>query len=303
MRTRFAPSTTGPAHPGTLLSALLVWLEARAVGGHVQLRLEDLDPYRCKPEFTAAMPAALAWLGLDWDEVVVQSQFAARHAQALDRLADGGYLYPCNCTRARLRDLGRRSPDGGWAYDNHCRGRALPAGGWRASCEPLRVALPDRSVMLVDAGGLDLSQTPAVDLGDPIVRRRDGAVAYHLASVVDDSASGITHVIRGRDLAASAATQVLLYELLGEAPPTYRHHFLLLEARGGKLSKLHGAVDAYTLSRRYTAPELCGMLAYWAGLRPQPIPCRPAELLADFAWERVRVDDLVLHWDGRELTV
>jgi glutamyl/glutaminyl-tRNA synthetase len=132
------------------------------------------------------------------------------------------------------------------------------------------------------------------------VRRRDGAVAYILASVVDDTADGVTRVVRGRDLAASTATQVRLAEMLGAPLPSYRHHLLLLERHGGKLAKLHGAVDIDALRRSYGAPELCGALARAAGLQGDAAPVTPRELLEDFDWSRVRRDDRVVEWrDGR----
>src|SRR5690606_12188084 len=132
--------------------------------------------------------------------------------------------------------------DGGWAYENTCRGTPLPAGGWRAATGNVRVQLDDDQIELVDEGGLELSQTPAIDMGDPIVRRRDGVIAYQLAVVVDDADAGVTDVIRGRDIASSTATQVMLQRLLGVPTPRYRHHFLLLEESGDKLAKLHGSI-------------------------------------------------------------
>ena len=298
MISRFAPSTTGEAHPGTLLSALLVWLDARARGGTALLRLEDLDTTRVRPAWAAQMIEALAWLGLAWDATVVQSGRSAAHEAALDHLEAAGRLYPCACSRA-ARAGGRRAPDGGWAYENACRGRALPPGGWRACTEPVRAQLPDDRVELVDDGGLDLSQTPARDMGDPIVRRRDGVVAYHLAVVVDDADAGVTDVVRGRDIAPSTATQVLLQRLLGVPAPRYRHHLLLLEAGGAdKLAKLHGSIPLSALRARYAGAELCGLLAAGVGLRAEPAPCTPRELVAGFTWDRVRRADLVARWDG-----
>lgn len=301
--TRFAPSTTGPAHPGTLLSALLVWLDARSRGARVDLRLEDLDPERSSPAHVAAMIEQLAWFGLDWDGVAKQSDYGARHEAALDRLAADGLLYPCECGRSRLAALGRRAPDGGWAYDNHCRSRPLPPDGWRAVEGALRLRLPDESVALFDEGGLDLSQHPSRDMGDPVVRRRDGAVAYHLACVADDIAGGYGRVIRGHDLAASAATQVLICGLLDAPPPVYRHHALLLEPRGDKLAKLHGAVGVPDLRGAMGPGDLCGWLARAAGLRGDDSPCAPRDLVAGFDWAKVRRDDLVVAWDGRRLRV
>ncbi len=293
MISRFAPSPTGEAHPGTLLSALLVWLDARGRGGSALLRLEDLDRTRVKPAWADQLVEATAWLGLDWDATVVQSGHTAAHERALDRLADAGRLYPCTCSRA-ARTGGRRAPDGGWAYANTCRGRPLPPGGWRAVDGNVRVQLPDDRVELVDAGGLDLSQTPAPEMGDPVVRRRDGVIAYQLAVVVDDATSAITDVVRGRDIAPSTATQVLLQRLLELPTPRYRHHFLLLEQTGDKLAKLHGSIPLSTLRARYSAAGLCGVLAHVAGLAGDATPCTPRDLVARFDWSRVTTQDRVV---------
>lgn len=299
---RFAPSTTGEAHPGTLLAALLVWLDARARGGRALLRLEDIDVTRTKAAWSAQMIDACAWLGLDWDAVVVQSDRRAVHEAALDALATAGRLYPCVCSRAsRASRAARRAPDGGWAYDNACRERDLPAGGWRAASEAgaaIRVRLDDDRVELVDAGGLDLSQTPALEMGDPVVRRRDGVIAYQLAVVVDDRDAAITDVVRGRDIAPSTATQVMLQRLLGIATPRYRHHFLLLEpGGGGKLAKLHGSIPYSELRARHDGAALCGLLAHAAGLAETPAACRPSDLVTCFDWRRVTARDRIAYWN------
>jgi glutamyl-Q tRNA(Asp) synthetase len=301
---RFAPSTTGPAHPGTLLAALLCWLDARSRGAQVALRLEDLDPERCRPEWSTAMVGALAWLGLDWDRVVAQSDRAADHAAALDTLAAQGRLYPCRCSRSELRANAEHPlADGGFAYPGICRERPLPSGGWRTCDEPLRVRMPEGRIEIADESGADLSGDPGRDPGDPIVRRRDGAIAYHLAGVVDDAAIGVTRIVRGRDLAATTPTQVALQRLLGIATPRYRHHLLLLERRGAKLAKLHGAVGFGELRAAYRGPALCGVLAHAAGLRATAEPVTPRELLDEFAWSCVRDGDRVMQWTGRELVL
>lgn len=300
---RFAPSITGEAHPGTLLAALLAWLDARSRGGRFLVRLEDLDRLRLRPGWSEQMLADLRWFGLDWDALVTQSERAADHDAALDALAAAGRLYPCACSRSQLRAGGRTAPDGSIAYENSCRGRALPAGGWRACTEAIRARVPDDRVELRDESGLDLSQAPARELGDPVVRRRDGVIAYQLAVVVDDAASGITRIVRGRDIAPSTATQVALQRLLGLPTPVYRHHLLLLEPRGDKLAKLHGSVGATALRPRYSAAALCGLLACAAGLRAAPEPCAPADLVAGFTWERVRDPDRVLTWTGEALVM
>jgi glutamyl-tRNA synthetase/glutamyl-Q tRNA(Asp) synthetase len=293
---RFAPSTTGPAHPGTLLAALLCWLDARARGARLVLRLEDLDRERSRPEWSARMQADLAWLGLDFDAVREQHEDGEAHAEALDRLAAAGRLYPCRCGRSALRAREALAPDGSARYPGTCRERALPAGGWRATGEAVRVRLAPGEIAPREESDLDLRQDPARAFGDPVVRRRDGAVSYHLASVVDDARAGVTRVVRGRDLAPSTALQVALRRLLGLPEPAYRHHLLLLEERGRKLAKLHGAVGAEALRAHYGPRALCGFLARAAGIRPGEAPVAPEELLAEFAWERVEVRDRVVRW-------
>ena len=298
---RFAPSTTGPAHPGTLLAALLCWLDARALGARLRLRLEDLDPERSRPEWREAMGRDLTWFGLDFDDVDLQSEAGGAHEAALDRLAELGRLYPCSCTRSELRARGLPTAEGGTRYPGTCRGRALPPDGWRATRDPLRVALPTDPIPVRDEGGEPLDPDPGAAMGDPIVRRRDGSVAYQLAGVVDDARVGVTRIVRGRDLASSTATQVALQRLLLLPEPTYRHHLLLLEERGGKLAKLHGAVDVTTLRQHYDAAALCGVLAHAAGLLERPDPVRPVELLDGFAWECVGRRDRVMGWTGERL--
>lgn len=300
---RFAPSTTGPAHPGTLLAALLCWLDIRSRGGRVILRLEDLDPERCQPDFATAMINDLQWFGLSWDVIEKQSQQIERYSTILDKLADCGLLYPSHMTRKNLEIIGRKTPDGGWAYDNSERGTPLPTTGWRTCSDPLRVQLPDDEFAPHDRGGRVLTQIPTQAFGDPIVRRRDGAFAYHLVAVVDDAVSGVTDIVRGHDIASSTATQMALQQILGYRTPRYRHHFLLLEQRDKKLAKLHGSVGAAQLQQHYSATELCGFLAHISGLRSTAEPCSPDLLRADFSWSKVRFDDVVVNWTGSKLEV
>jgi len=298
---RFAPSITGPAHPGTMLAALLAWLDARSRGDAIHLRLEDLDPDRCRAEYATSLLEAFAWLGIEFDGVRRQSESAELHAAALDRLAAAGRIYPCRCTRAQLRAEATRAKDGSFIYPGSCRGRSLPGaaeGGWRATDEPLRVHLPAGYLEPLDEGGLDLSGDPSVDFGDPIVRRRDGSIAYHLAGVVDDAALGVRRVVRGHDLAPSTATQCAVASLLGLEWPTYRHHLLLLEPAGGKLAKLHGSVGFESVRAHMDGAALTGLLAAAVGLRGAPVPTMPGELVRDFDWSKVRREDRAVTWDG-----
>ncbi len=297
----FAPTPSGPAHPGTLLAALLCWLDARSRGAPLLLRLEDVDHQRCNPEQTQDMRLALRWLGLDWDEEIVQSERRATHEAALERLATQDLLYPCTCSRAMVQRAGLRAADGGWRYPGSCREKPLPSGGWRSWEGALRLRLPRGRVAVKDESGHDLSQDPLDEMGDPVLHRRDGAVAYHLAVVVDDAQQGITRVVRGRDLAASTAIHRVLQEALGLPSPIWRHHLLLLEEQGGKLAKLHGSVGWRTLRENLSAESLCGTLAAAAGLAGDLRDTTPRTLLEGFDWRDVRDEDQVMRWSGSRL--
>ncbi|MBY0399735.1 hypothetical protein K2X89_05535, partial [Myxococcota bacterium] len=291
------PSTTGPAHPGTLLAALLCWLDARSRGLAVALRLEDLDRERSKPAFVDAMVRDLAWLGLAFDTTQRQSEARARHEATIEELVAQGRVYACECSRARIRESGRIAPDGSFRYPGHCRERVVSRREWRTLGEPLRLRLEPGFVELRDESGLDLSGDAEAIFGDPLLRRRDGAYAYHFVSVVDDAELGVVRVVRGRDLAPSTTLQVALQRALGLPTPVYRHHALFLERRDEKLSKLHGAVSIDALRTRYDAEALCGAIASTVGLAPKGTRCRPVELVAAFDWGRVCDSDVLLDWD------
>ena len=293
---RFAPTTSGRAHPGTLLAGLLAWLDVRSRGGRFLLRLEDIDPTARDEVTQRGLLDDLRWFGLEWDELVWQSSRTPEHEDALDRLADLGVLYACSCSRTAVKAAGRPSAAGGWIYPGTCRHRKLRA--WRDSRDNLRVDLSGWTVELGDESGGDLSQNLDAAMGDPLVRRGDG-VTYQLAVVVDDTLGGVNRVVRGRDLAASTATQVALHKLLGHRIPRYRHHLLLLEPQGTKLAKLHQSIAADTLRRHMTADALRGFVAHAAGLTDAPVPVTMTELLAAFDWNRVTRRDHVVVWDGR----
>lgn len=231
--TRFAPSPTGPLHLGHAFAAVVA-----AAHGRMQLRIEDLDPGRCRPEHRAGIDADLAWLGLSPDAVLVQSARAAAHRAALDALAARGLLYGCTCTRA---DIARatQAPHAGETlpYPGTCRGKPPPPPG---TARALRLDLAATGLPMVQHW-VDLAAGPRsgrADLaGDPVLARKDGAPAYHLACVVDDAEQGITLVTRGHDLEAATPLQRLLQTLLGCPEPRYLHHRLLLAADGRRLAK------------------------------------------------------------------
>jgi glutamyl-tRNA synthetase/glutamyl-Q tRNA(Asp) synthetase len=295
---RFAPSTTGRVHPGTLIAALLCWLDARSNGARVVLRLEDLDRERTKSGYVEQMERDLEWFGLDWDSRSLQSQNAPRYEAALEKLVRDGRIYACDCSRAEIRDIAHRAPDGSYRYPGTCRSKTVASTEWREIDRPLRLRLDSREISLRDESGADLSGDAAILFGDPILRRRDGAYSYHFASVLDDSAIGVERVVRGRDLAPSTILQVALQREFMLRTPSYRHHCLFLERAGGKLSKMHGAVGIDALREKYTAPELCGRLASFVGLVPPGTACRPIDLAPEFDWNRISSEDLEISWDA-----
>jgi len=298
---RFAPTTSGRAHPGTLLAALLAWLDVRSRGGRFLLRLEDIDPTATSRVWQTGLLDDLAWFGLEWDEVIWQSACRPAHEAALDRLASLGVLYECGCSRTTIRSHGLPSASGGWVYPGTCRPRRVA--DWRASRLNLRVDVGDVRVELTDESGLDLGQTVGLAMGDPLVRRADGGITYQLAVVVDDAVSGVTRVVRGRDIASSTATQVALRRLFGYPVPVYRHHLLLLEPQGEKLAKLHQSIGADRLRHHYDAASLRGFLAWAAGLRADPSPVGWDALAASFDWGQVGTVDRPVTWNGRALSL
>jgi len=242
-RGRFAPSPTGALHAGSLVAALASWLDARAHGGTWLVRIEDVDRPRCVPGADQEILRQLAACGLHPDEPPQwQSGRDAIYQAALDRLVAAGRAYPCACSRRdveeALRALGRgRSRHGELVYPGTCRAglHGRPARAWRFRVPPAVVHWQDRRL------GRQ-AQEVASEVGDFVLKRADGLYAYQLAVVVDDAAQGITHVVRGEDLADNTARQLLLQQALGVAAPAYLHTPLVLGANGEKLSKQNGAV-------------------------------------------------------------
>jgi glutamyl-tRNA synthetase len=300
IRGRFAPSPSGQMHLGNAWTALLAWLQVRSLGGAVVLRVEDLDPDRCRPEYTAQLLGDLAWLGLDWDEgpdvggshgPYRQDERRHLYAAALEALAARGLVYPCYCTRAEIR-AAASAPHAGdeeSAYPGTCRRYLGGAGEPPPGRHPaLRLAVPDETVAFADGVHGPVAQNLAAACGDFIVRRADGVHAYQLAVVVDDAAMGITHVLRGDDLLASTSRQLYLYRLLGLTPPAFAHVPLLVSPDGRRLAKRQRDLTIGSLrDRGVTAGEITGFLAHRAGLLPAPAPVRPRDLVAAFSLDKL----------------
>ncbi len=248
--TRFAPSPTGWLHLGHAYSALFAEREAKRTGGRFILRIEDIDPVRCKPDFETAIYEDLSWLGLSW-EMPVRRQSAEMndYKSALDRLESMGLLYPCFCTRKDIAASGQapHGPDGP-IYPGLCK--RMDA-GQRAERigqgQPFALRLDmDRAQAM--AGALtwrDLDQGEQIArpeiFGDVVLARKDTPTSYHLAVTLDDHLQGVTLVTRGQDLFEATHIHRLLQALLGLTVPQWRHHPLLMGPTGQRLAKRDGA--------------------------------------------------------------
>ncbi|AWK87550.1 tRNA glutamyl-Q(34) synthetase GluQRS [Azospirillum thermophilum] len=248
--TRFAPSPTGHLHLGHAHSALFGWRTARDGGGRFLLRIEDIDPRRCRPEFERDLMEDLAWLGLQWEQPVRrQSDHLDDYRDALERLGRLGVLYPCFCTRkdiaAEIARAGHapHGPDGP-LYPGTCRGLSPAERRARiAAGQPYAIRL-DVAAALALTGPLawhdrargPQQATPGI-LGDTVLARKDTPTSYHLSVTVDDHLQGVTLVTRGEDLFFATHLHRLLQALLGFDPPGYHHHGLLRNAAGERLAK------------------------------------------------------------------
>jgi glutamyl-Q tRNA(Asp) synthetase len=272
--TRFAPSPTGLLHLGHAHAALVAWRAARAAGGRFLLRLEDIDPGRCRRDFAAAIPEDLAWLGLDWDGPIrVQSEHLAAYRATLDILAARGLLYPCFCTRADIaREIAASAaaphgPDGP-RYPGTCRRLAAAERAARvARGEPhalrldMEAALATLSAPLAfEEHGATLPCDPA-PFGDVVLARKDVPASYHLCVTHDDAAQGVTLVTRGQDLLPATHLHRLLQHLLGWPAPRYAHHALLTDAAGRRLAKRDRAATLRELRAAGVTPAAARTLA------------------------------------------
>jgi glutamyl-Q tRNA(Asp) synthetase len=240
--TRFAPSPTGRLHLGHAVSAIRAHDFARTRGGRFVLRIEDIDGTRSRPEHVAGILEDLRWLGLDWDELAVQSERLAHYAGALERLKAMGLVYPCVCTRAEIA-ASASAPQGELppAYPGTCR--MHPPALDRPHCWRL-----DMAAALAATGPLtwhdSIAGTVVADplpQGDVVLARKDAPSSYHLAVTIDDAAQGVTDVVRGVDLFDATHVHRVLQALLGLPAPVYHHHPLVTGTDGRRLAKRDGA--------------------------------------------------------------
>ena len=251
MRTRFAPSPTGPLHLGHAYSAILAHDMARAAGGAFLLRMEDTDLERSKPEWAALIVEDLRWLGLTWDGPLQrQSDHIDSYNARLETLAARGLIYPCACTRGDIR-AALAAPQEGVAhavYPGTCRARPMadrqPGDALRLNLAHALALLNPATLTFTETGPAHTGQhrvdpeTARATIGDIVLGRKgEGIVAYFLASAFDDADQGITHVIRGEDLFAFTPIQVILQHLFGLPTPIYHHHRLIRDETGKRLAK------------------------------------------------------------------
>ena len=293
---RFAPSPSGRMHLGNVCSAMLAWLSAKARGGEILLRIEDLDPARSRREYAEAMMEDFRWLGLTWDRRAPdQSTRSAAYEAALEQLREKDLLYPCYCTRDQLHAASApHASDGRVIYGGTCRNLTETQRAAMTKTPCLRIRVPDREIAFADglqgAYGMNLQK----EWGDFILRRADGVAAYQLAVVVDDGAAGVTEVVRGRDLMSSTPAQLWLYALLELEPPQYCHVPMLLAPDGRRLSKRDRDLDLGELRKRFRPEEILGLLGHLCGLTDRWEPVSLRELTAEFSWEKIRREDIVL---------
>ncbi len=274
---RFAPSPNGHLHLGHAYSALLNFDSARRTGGRFLLRIEDIDAARCKPEFETAIYEDLGWLGIGWEQPVRrQSEHLSEYRDAVDKLIAQGLVYPSFESRAEITRLVAlqeaeapwpRDPDGTPLY--HGTAKSLPAEERARLLESgapyaLRLDMAAACERAGDLGWIERGAGPDGETGtvaarpeawgDVILARRETPTSYHLSVVVDDALQGVTEAVRGEDLFWSTSVHRLLQRLLGLAPSAYRHHRLVLDDEGRKLSKSTLATGLRELRAAGAAP-------------------------------------------------
>ena len=267
--TRFAPSPSGYLHLGHAYAALIAWESARAGGGRFLLRIEDIDPGRCRAEFEQGIIEDLLWLGLDWDEPPLrQSEHFAVYADALGTLATRGLVYPCFCTRRKIRAevahaaQAPHGPAGEAIYPGICRALSATERAARIEAgEPYALRL-DVGRAMKEIGPLTWLDLRAGEVeadpgafGDVVLARKDAPTSYHLSVTVDDARQGVSLVTRGEDLFHATHIHRLLQALLGLPVPRYYHHNLIADSTGVRLAKRNRAITLRTLRQSGRRPD------------------------------------------------
>ncbi len=295
---RFAPTPSGRLHLGNLLCAMLCYLSARSQGGRVLLRIEDVDVPRCPRRLSMQAIDDLAYFGFRWDGPVLwQSERTDIYRDHLETLRRQGLIYPCFCTRAQLMNMAAPNlGDTQTVYQRTCASLTAEEIAQKAQTRSpaLRIRVPDETVSFTDGLYGTVRENLARDCGDFILRRSDGLYGYQLAAVVDDALTGVTQVVRGRDILSATPRQIYLLQKLGYPIPDYIHIPLLMDHQGRRLAKRDRDLDLTVLSKRFTKNEMLGMLASSAGLIPEIRPVSLEALIPLFDWAKVPRQDMRL---------
>ncbi|MBP5308614.1 MAG: tRNA glutamyl-Q(34) synthetase GluQRS [Clostridia bacterium] len=290
---RFAPTPSGRLHLGNIFTAMIGYLSARSQGGKYLLRIEDLDVARCPKSVAYGIMRDLDYFGFEFDgEILWQSERAQVYERYLNTLERQGLIYPCYCSRAQLHAA--TAPHGDTpVYDGTCRRLSPSERPVRAGAS--RVIVPDKNVSFTDVLQGYYEQNLVKECGDFIVRRADGVFAYQLAVTVDDGESGVTEVVRGRDLLSSAPRQLFLFEKFGFQKPVFMHVPLLLDSDGARMSKREGKSNMeYIRSTLPDSRRVIGMLAFNAGLTDRYEPLSLNELSREYNADKLKKDDILL---------
>lgn len=295
---RFAPSPSGRMHLGNLCAALLAWLDVRSAGGRLVLRIEDLDPDRCRPVYAEQLMEDLRWLGLDWDEgPYYQSRRTPFYESKFEALRD--HIYPCFCSRADRLAAGAPHPgeERTGAASCPCKRLSKRERESRALTRPpaWKIAVPDETISFTDGLYGPREENLAQQGGDFIVRRADGVFAYQLAVTADDGDMGVDRVVRGRDLLDSTPRQLWLLGQMGYPAPSYLHVPLLTAGDGRRLSKREGDLDVKALRVRYTPAELTGFLAYLTKITPNTERIPAEKLVSLYSAHKLVQNDIVIN--------
>ena len=296
-RGRLAPSPTGAQHVGNARTYLIAWLSARAAGGSVAVRIEDIDSPRVKPGAADQALADLRWLGLDWDgPPVVQTARLPLYAAALEELKRQDLVYPCTCTRSDVAAAASapHAEHEGPVYPGTCAGRTAADAARLDRPYAWRFRVTDSPAFDDAFAGptrIDLTQVG----GDFVVWKSGGTPAYQLAVVVDDAAMGVTEVIRGDDLLPSTPRQLLLYRALGRTPPAFAHVPLVVGPDGRRLAKRHGDTRLSALRAAGVGPgALVGLLAWSCGWADRIEPVSARDLVPRFRLDAIPRGPFVL---------
>ena len=270
---RYAPSPTGELHLGNLFAAVWATYRARRVGGRLILRMEDLDVARCKKIYADHILEDLDTLGFQFDAgpgtvdawgSYVQSERLSMYEDAVKALDAKGLVFACKCSRKDIERMASapHAEDGVMVYPGTCKGQSIGDEALTA----MRFVVPDRSECIDDHWAGRFSQHLPSEVGDFVIRRKDGVFAYHLAVVVDDIHQEITEVVRGRDLLSSSPRQVALFRALGAKPPDFAHLPLWVDESGHRLAKRRGDETLRALLQRETPEQILGRVGRVLGV-------------------------------------